>query len=529
MKDLIYIFTLTCFLSTVTLKATIIMVASPGNNQDIQPNLQAASINASAGDILMLPAGQFVVNKCVLFTKALTVKGMGIGQTVLYRSQTASDSLLTNSSQWQGIFKFKMYTNAPCGMVVTGITFKSKKPSLVVGDGLSLAADFGIIMDHCYNFVVTACHFENFGYAAVEVFHDDSIVGGLINKNEFLHNAKGADALGLGYGVAVFGSNNKWIVNPRLGTSNFIFVEDNTFDFQRHAIAAGGCGLYVFRYNHVFNNIAGGGDHAVDAHAARFSSGLNYFGTRAVEVYNDSLINKTFVNGQLIVPGQSASLLSNNGILVKAGDALIHDNYISGYRFGIGMIDDNLTGTHPYPVLSQTGYLSGLKYGPNHTGWAGDYGDGDLYYWNTSFVPYPGHDSSSEFYNYQPQYFEIYRDYHIVPKPNISNFQYPHPLSISSASPLGTGDSPSAPAFQNRYLVFPNPATDRIRLTSALELHVNIDVQIIQSNGKLIHSYSLSGQTSDLDISMLPSGIYFIQIRDQEGAEIHKILIARKN
>jgi len=514
----------------ISSKATVIQVSSPGNNADIQPLLQAAVNSAHSGDELDLPVGQFVLNKSVLINKFLSIRGHGITKTILYRSSSASDSLLSNSPAWDGMLNFNIASNLSSHIQVTGICFNSKQPSLVAGDGLSLACDIGIKMVQCVDFVISNCRFQYFGSAAIYVIHDDSIVGGLIQKNQFYHNAKGPDALGEGYGVAVFGTNNKWIINPRLGSSNFIFVENNTFDFHRHSIAAGGCGLYVFRHNKVLNNIAGGGDHAIDAHAARMTPGLNYYGTRAVEVYNDTVVNTTFADGTPITAGQSAQQLSNNGVLIKSGDAVIHDNYIQGYRFAVGIIDDNVNGTQSYPIFTQPGYLSGLWFGASNSGVSGLNGDGDLFSWNITFTPYAGTYSSSVFYNFQPQYFTENRDYHLLAKPGYTPFPFPHPLASTVVdSVLVTGIAPDpTPGKGLLFTSFPNPAGNEVTLIMD-SWSPKAVVEILDVNGKCVFTRNLPDETDKLDTGNLPEGTYFIRVILSNQVQVQPLLIARRN
>lgn len=55
-----------------------IVVKSPGNNKDIQPAIQEAVDMASDGDRIILPEGEFVVNKSVLITKFISFSGKGL-------------------------------------------------------------------------------------------------------------------------------------------------------------------------------------------------------------------------------------------------------------------------------------------------------------------------------------------------------------------------------------------------------------------------------------------------------------------
>ena len=426
-------------LTNVLIAGNIIMVTNPGNGNDIQPNLQAAVNSAAAGDVVVVPTGQFVVNKKVVITKFISIKGQGLTKTILYRSESVSDSILMTSA-WTQILQFNINSNTSSHIVVSGICFKSKKPSMVSGDGLSLAADRGVEFNKCFNFVVTACWFENFGNGAVAIQHDDSIVSGLVYKNQFIHNVKGYDGLGLGYGVVIYGQNAKWLSSPRFGTSNFIFVEDNYFEYHRHAIAAGGCALYVFRHNYVYNNTAGNTSHAIDAHEARLTNGENYYSTRAIEVYQDSVVNTQFAdgtsntpNGTKIIPGKSVTWLIECGVKIRGGEALIHDNYIEGFRFGVGLVADGvLSGTYPIPY--QQGYLSAKRFGANHSGVSLGRDAGDNFIWNNKFKIYDSTSTNNTFfYNYSSTtLLKNNRDYHLNAPVDTTIYTYPHPLRGSA-------------------------------------------------------------------------------------------------
>ncbi|HSH67408.1 MAG TPA: hypothetical protein VLB84_16815, partial [Bacteroidia bacterium] len=424
--------------------ANTIQVPNPGNDKDIQPALQSAVNSAINGDIVVLPAGQFVVNKNVVISKFISIKGQGIGQTILYRSESTPDATLSNDGNWRAILRFNINSSTPSGIVVSDMTLKSKRPSMVNGDGLSVAADIGIEMVKCIDFVITNCRFEYFGNGAVSVLHDDNLASGLIYKNEFFHNCKGYDALGLGYGVVVYGVNSKWIDDPKFGSGNFIFVEDNTFDYHRHSIAGGGCALYVFRYNTVKNNVAGNTAHAIDAHEARLEAGGNYYSSRAIEVYNNSVVNTQFKDGTSncpdgtpIVSGKSPGWLVECAIRTRGGEAVIHDNYIEGYRFGVGLVTPKLTSTYPTPY--QQGYLSAMKYGTNHSGVDGDKANGDVFIWNDTYKSYaPTNSQCVYFYNYTPDYIVAERDYHLFAKAGYTPYTYPHPLrnTTTPSSPI---------------------------------------------------------------------------------------------
>jgi len=422
---------------------------------DIVASAQALCNSSSSGDVIVFPSGFYACVGVITCTKFISMIGGGIGITVLYRPETASDA---NVTTWKDIIKYNVNSTATSNIVVTGITFRSKNPCLnslvniggvdsVALDGLSLASDCGLEMIGVKDFLITKCSFENFGNAGLSITHDDSIVGGLVNKCRFLHNAKGKMALGLGYGVAVYGTNTKWLSAPRFGTSNFIFIEDNYFDFHKHSIAAGGCALYVFRHNTVVNNIAGSSTAAIDAHEGRGpGNGSNTYATRAVEVYRNYIHNTTFRNStgnvanytpisSVSCPGSfNIQQLTEACIKMRGSEALVHDNDIAGFRFGVAISVNNYCGNScgSYPIAGQTGYLSGLRYGSGHSGVANGRDAGDMFLWNNTYTPYvPSSGSNTIFYNYNTDttYVRHNREYHYLSPVGYTEYTYPNPLS----------------------------------------------------------------------------------------------------
>lgn len=384
---------------------------------DITKNIQDAINAAAPYDTIRVPQVESIVTGKIVCSKPVVLIGAGIGKTILKRDESVSDSILTS---WGPMFSFDINSEIKNNLTISGITFKSKRPLKIAGDGGSLAADAGIMINRCVGFEIVNCRFENFGNGAIIVSHDDSILQGWIHNNEFYHNMKGLDGLGLGYGVVVYGANKKWVVDPRLGSSNTIFIENNIFDRHRHTVAAGGCGIYCFRNNKVYNNylLSTPYDHAEDGHDGRGGKigNANYYSTRAAEIYGNDLINNTFYDGTPIVDGKSASMLTEACIGWKGGDLLCFNNKISGFRFGLGM---GALSYFPwgkvYPIPYSAGYLSGLKFGSSHTGIDAGKGDGDIFDWDNAFSTY--NTQCSSFYNYDPASFKSERDYHLYIKP----------------------------------------------------------------------------------------------------------------
>jgi len=405
-----------------------IEVKSPGNHKDIQPAIQHAIDEALDGDRIILPEGEFMFNGSVQITKFISFLGKGLKKTILYRSESVPDSFFS-SRGWGAILFFNIQNDKPSNIIVSGICFRGKKPAVTFRGEGSKASTIGIRLLECVDFVIENCRFEYFGNAAIQVRHKDTLARGVIRKNEFYYNAR----FGLGYGVVVYSSGKQWVDDPKFGSSNFIFIEDNVFDYHRHSVASSVCGLFVFRYNKILNNIAASGGHAIDMHEARAGNG-DPFGTRAMEAYNNILINTTYLNNVPIKKENeqdTANILENAGVAVRNGDALVYNNEMKGYRYGVQLSNWYLRNTQqPYPVLYGPGYKSGKEFGPEHSGSNPPQSDGDVFIWNNKNSPLPegSWDAQASFNNREPGWWKEGRDYHLFAKPGYKPFLYPYPV-----------------------------------------------------------------------------------------------------
>lgn len=393
---------------------------------DIQPILQAAIDNAKDGDIIILPEGKFNVGKTIVITKFISLKGQGLGKTILYQSEATPDSILKQRDHIN-IIRYDINKETSSNIVISGIGFRSKRPHVLEGDGGSIARTTGIALNGCVDFVIENCRFEYFGNRGIMVRHQDDLARGLIRENEFYYNA----GEGLGYGVEVFGFGNEWVSDPKWGSDNFIFVENNVFEYHRHSMAAGGCALYVFRYNKVINNIVTPGGHAIDVHEAR----QNPYGTRAVEVYNNFLINTTYTDSTPIIKGvkrsASGGYLEPSGIAIRSGEALVFNNTLQGYACAVSMSNWYYGGTvQPYPMPYSPGYISGKLLGSDHSGMDAESSRGDVFIWNNTNDPFleGANDTATLFRNSQPDWWREGRDYHFEAKPGYRPYPYPYPV-----------------------------------------------------------------------------------------------------
>lgn len=475
----------------------IINVTNPGNGNDIFANVQTAVNSAAAsGDTIILPAGTFPFTGQITTSKKFnltsiipavctwtpltyinynTENGLYLTcSTLLYRPESMSDSTLSTGGGGgtsMAFFKFTDPAGTPPtlpttdGFKISDIEFRSKQPSLngypangggsTAPDGLSLAADIGINIIKSVDWQITRCRFDYFGNGAISYSHWDSVSRGLIYKCYFDTNAKGADGLGLGYGVVVYGENLTWSTNPKFGSDNFLFIEECHFVYHRHSVAGGGNGRFVVRYCYIQDNVVTyfRSSHAIDAHGRRGGSlgSGNYFSTHTVEAYNNKIINtvrydSTHTSSYIPIGGTTnEDDLIERGIFLKECFHLCYNNVIKGFRFGTGVqietINIYANGNTGYPQQKTFGEPSAITGGASNPN--GDLGDSWI--WNNTVHLLNG--NCANFFNYTTSIFQANRDYHLSAYAYTnadstgsgSAYTYPHPLRDDLTPPVTTG------------------------------------------------------------------------------------------
>lgn len=110
--------------------------------------------------------------------------------------------------------------------------------------------------------------------------------------------------------------------------------------------------------------------------------------------------------------------------------------------------------------------------------------------------------------------------------PVINGALYLHARSVNGLELWKIEDTTSEPAIilttestQKDIKVFPNPASDRLRVTATAAIN---DLLITNTDGKIITAPTLikNDNTAELDISNLPAGLYFIHLNKQHAAFI---------
>jgi hypothetical protein len=163
-------------------------------------------------------------------------------------------------------------------------------------DSSSITEHYSILVEDVRNFRIDHCYFEHVT-AGIDIWGYTTC--GVIDHNRLV-NIYGFDNLAdytkgnIGYGVKVgrgyystgYGYESLMDVLGKY-TDHSVYIEDNYFSKWRHCVASGHGVHYVFRYNTIDNDF---GHFSLDAHGLR-DTGANRWGTRACEIYENTLIN----------------------------------------------------------------------------------------------------------------------------------------------------------------------------------------------------------------------------------------------
>jgi hypothetical protein len=87
----------------------------------------------------------------------------------------------------------------------------------------------------------------------------------------------------------------------------------------------------------------------------------------------------------------------------------------------------------------------------------------------------------------------------------------------------GVGIEPPAETKKESSLVFPNPATDVLYIDS--NVGIISSVNIINESGKVVYSGKVKAEKTQIEISNLNSGVYFVQVRTENGIKTQKIIV----
>lgn len=336
--------------------------------------IQKAISEAAPGETIIIPAGEFIIEKPISINRPITLRGTvegGVLQTVI-----------------QG--RCANYINVFSDDVrIEGIKFEGRL-------GLS-ANEHAINIGDYINFVVKNCEFLNVSYRGVLITGNRAkgVITGCRFEN--IYNGSGVVVYGVSTGSGENVINTFWDTYPtmdelknNLGTDNAVYIEDCYFTKGWHAVASNEGGRYVFRYNTMED--PDGTGQSVDTHGLEYQSKR---GTRSVEIYNNTLTN---------------SYAHYANIWLRGGDGVVFNNTMTNSTNGLFISHTSEIGQPdpeqiPYPAKDQTRAL----YAWNNTL------DGNP----AKIIVRPGHEyllvENRDFFNYE--------------LPGYVPYTYPHPLA----------------------------------------------------------------------------------------------------
>ena len=331
-------------------------------------DVQSAINTAAIGDTVHLPSCTYTNwGTQVNITKRIILEGNGTANTSVTRTTGGA---------------LRMF-------YLNGVTGFEMRQMTVRGQSIPDVQDFddtGLWIDNSTDFNIHHMAFARFA-RNIEIHGDPTIHRGVIHHSDFRENF--VPSLGLGYGVVVYGNGTYPAL--ALGTSQNVFIEDNTFSLLKTAVEANNGARYVFRYNTITNpreNAA-----AISAHG--YDGGGWPRGTRQYEVYNNSI---------------DLSVARYIGIGFTGGDGVVFNNQIDNSYTNPLFVHNGICST-PYPRQDQ---IRGL------------------YFWNNTFLQ---GGAVSSVTNNCPTLLQLNRDYFLTPKSGYTPYTYPHP-STQTGSPV---------------------------------------------------------------------------------------------
>src|SRR5882724_2588032 len=303
-------------------------------------NVQSLHDNSAYdGDTITLPIGTFSWTTTVNIAKNITVQGAGIDQTII------QDNVPRTNPTFGHIFDF----SGSGTWRLTGLTIT-----------------FGIVTDNASQSINAhgsshAFRIDHVKMNDVYALHQIEISGdlwGVIDHSNFI-TSRGNVGIYTGHqnwgGVGDYGDNS-WAQPTNLGTSQFVFVEDNIYlctaaGVQDFVDGVGGS-RYVGRHNTTTNGSIGGG-HGTD-------SGGRTRSVRAFEVYNNTM------NATSLFPMAS---------YMRGGTGVIYSNTMTNFQYaaqGASYRDvdsfapwGGCNGISPWDTTNGTLYVSGTHKGGN--------------------------------------------------------------------------------------------------------------------------------------------------------------------
>ena len=353
---------------------------------------------ASSGDTVIVPAGTATWKSRLGITKGITLQGAGIGQTVITNGVTPGydDQCLgyvPASPELDETFR------------LTGFTFDGNNINCLISVGnKNRNVITNVRIDHN--------RFQNSGRNAL---YFNGEIYGLVDNNHFEDNYANIKVVGYYW-------YSWWDLSPpSLGSADYLYFEDNTFNFTDafwiahpgwgQIISSGGGAKWVLRHNTITNFNKGYDVMDVHGNQQPVTEDYSPYGSRgviAVEIYNNSLASFKVGGGH--------RFLNHRG-----GTAIVFNNSITGSANSIElkMIEEDGT--------ARSNFLS------ERPGW--DPVQNTYYYNNTlnGDVITPRVDvNSAVFIHENRDYFLVNPVGQTIGGSVYTPYQYPHPMARPS-------------------------------------------------------------------------------------------------
>jgi hypothetical protein len=302
----------------VSLTATLILSASGlaaattiNAKSASQSDVAAAIASAADGDTVTIPGGAASWTRTLQIKKGITIQGAGVGATII-----------KDSVQSGQLIRWALAAGYPSRL--TGIEFQDGgRVNTIDAPGGILHVDGSNTNGSTFRF--DHCKWNNLNGSTVF----DTVIG-VIDHNTFVLDK-------FGCAIYPYGSHwdgqdygdGSWHAPTNYGSSQFLFIEDNTFTHSKQnlqgMIDAYAGARFVVRHNTIFNSL-------ITNHGTE-STGRTR-GCRAMEIYNNNY-SGTNLNSQA---GGS-----------RSGGTLFHHNTISGYSGNLSAFDlQNYRNIYPF-------------------------------------------------------------------------------------------------------------------------------------------------------------------------------------
>jgi hypothetical protein len=377
--------------------------AASCSNIDVQVAVDAAVTD----DIVTIPAGDCTWTTRVNVSKAITLRGAGVGQTILRNGTNVMLSIII----------------PPKGTVnVSDITFDLMSRDTGSNGAIEMLARGNNLVGFRFHHFEMLNQFERGFY----IFMDGYEVGGLIDHGRI--TSKGSKWISIeGTGPE---EHQPFTRALELGTNKFIFIEDNQIENISQDAQIDGWNdaytgaRYVYRFNTHTGCPAETGHHGADSGFAR--------GTHSFEIYNNTFAHTLNCRYRT----RTIHFRSGTGVVFNntwTGSGYDQNMELANYRSnenhppwgrcdGTSPWDGNVPGQNGWPCLDQIGRVFGPTTGGANV-------SEPLYEWNNKTN---GKDSDlyAETLNHNTAlHVKENRDFfNDTVRPGYTSYTYPHPL-----------------------------------------------------------------------------------------------------